>query len=221
MYIVICGGGKLGSILAQRLREDKHQVCIIDRSESVCGELSRDLENIYVICGNGTSPSILKEAKMDRADVCVGTTAADEDNIIFCRLGKCMFGVKRTVARVSNPKHLPLYKQMGVDIPVDSTSIIAQIVEEEASFFDVIKLFAVQKGRLSIMRLDIPETSPVINKELKDIKLPKNSVLASILRGSDIIIPSGNTRINAADEVLAVTLIESEKSVIEALMGKV
>ncbi len=221
MYIVIAGAGRLGLVLAKKLKEDKHQVCIIDRNELLCNKLAGELKGIIVICGDATYPDILKEAKIEKADVCVSSASSDEDNIIVCHLAKELFGVKRTVARVNDPKHIPLYKYMKVDNPVDSTSIIARVVEEEASFSDVMSLLSIKKGRLSIVRVDIPEDSSVANKPLKDISLPKNSVLVSVLRGPDIIIPYGSTVILPGDEVIAATLIDAEKELIRTLIGKI
>lgn len=220
MYIVICGAGRLGSLLAKKLREDKHRVGIIDRNKIVCEQLAEEFKDALIIYGDATSIEILKQAQIEKADVCVSLTSRDEDNIIISHLAKKMFGVKRTVARVNDPSHTPIYTYMEVDIPIDATSIVAKVVEEEASFSDVMELLSVQKGRLSIIRVDIPETSPIANKELKSIKLPPNSVLVSVLRGSELIIPSGKTKILGGDEVIAATLIENEKSLITTLVGK-
>jgi trk system potassium uptake protein TrkA len=187
----------------------------------VCEHLAEEFRGLLVINGDASDPEILTEAKVDKADVVVGATPFDEANIIICNIAKELFNVKRTVARVNNPKHLMLYKYMGVDVPVDSTSIIARIVEEEASFSDVMSLLSIKKGRLSIVRVDIPKESPVINKKLKDLKLPSNSVLISIIRGTEIIIPSGMTEILVDDEIIAATLIDSEKELIHSLIGKI
>ncbi|MCF7908389.1 MAG: TrkA family potassium uptake protein [Candidatus Omnitrophica bacterium] len=221
MYIVIAGAGRLGLAVAKKLKEDKHQVCLIDKSKSLCDQLATELEGIMIVCGDATYPDILSAAKIEKADVCVSAASNDEDSTIICYLAKELFGVKRTVARVNDPKHIPLYKYMEVDNPVDSTSIIARIVEEEASFNDVMSLLSIKKGRLSIVRVDIPENSPVANKALKDITLPSNSVLVSVLRGPDIIIPYGSTVILPGDEVIAAALIDVEKDLIKSLIGKI
>ncbi|MBU2044235.1 MAG: NAD-binding protein [Candidatus Omnitrophica bacterium] len=221
MYIVIAGAGRLGLVLAKKLEEDKHQICLIDKNENLCNRLASELKDIMIVCGDATYPDVLKEARIEKADVCVSAASSDEDGTIICYLAKELFGVKRTVARVNDPKHIPLYKYMEVDNPVDSTSIIARIVEEEASFSDVISLLSIKKGRLSIVRVDIPEGSPVANKSLKEITLPANSVLVSILRGPDIIIPYGSTVILPGDEVIAATLIDIEKDLVKALIGKI
>ncbi|MBU1113463.1 MAG: NAD-binding protein, partial [Candidatus Omnitrophica bacterium] len=138
MYIVIAGAGRLGLVLAKKLEEDKHQICLIDKNENLCNRLASELKDIMIVCGDATYPDVLKEARIEKADVCVSAASSDEDGTIICYLAKELFGVKRTVARVNDPKHIPLYKYMEVDNPVDSTSIIARIVEEEASFSDVI-----------------------------------------------------------------------------------
>lgn len=221
MYIIIAGAGRLGVLLAKKLKEDKHQVCVIEKSESLCNKLARELDGVLVISGDATYPEILREAKIAKAEVLVSATSSDEDNIIICNLAKEVFGVRRTVARVNDPKHLPLYKHMEVDNPIDSTSIIARIVEEEASFTDVMSLLSIKKGRLSIVRVDIPEDAPVAKRLVKDIPLPPNSVLVSILRGPDIVIPSGNTIILPGDEIIAATLIDVEKDLVRALIGKI
>lgn len=221
MYVVIAGAGRLGLILGKKLKEDKHQVCIIDKSEALCNKLATELQDVLIIRGDATYPEVLQEAKIEKADVCVSAASTDEDNTIICYLAKELFGVKRTVARVNDPKHIPLYKYMEVDNPVDSTSIVARIVEEEASFTDVMSLLSIKKGRLSIVRVDIPQTSPVANKALKDISLPHNSVLISILRGPDIIVPYGSTVILPGDEVIAAALIDVEKELLKALIGKI
>ncbi|MFH1768990.1 MAG: NAD-binding protein [Candidatus Omnitrophota bacterium] len=220
MFIIIAGAGRLGMLLAQKVGEDKHRIAIIDKEESVCDQLAEEFRDVLIIHGDATHPDILREARIDKADVLVSTTSSDADNIIICNIAKEVFTIKRTVARVNNPKHLLLYNYMDVDVPIDSTSIIARIVEEEASFSDVMNLLSIKKGRLSIVRVDIPKDSLVVGKKLSEITLPPNSVLISIIRGSQISVPTGSTKILADDEVIAVTLIDNEKELIKSLIGE-
>lgn len=221
MYTVICGGGKLGELLTKKLKKDGHQVCIIDKNSTVCARLAEDLKDVLIICGDATSLNVLREAQLEKAEVCVSLTSHDEDNIITSYLAKKKFNVKRTVARVNDPKHTGIYSYYSeVDIPIDSTSIVAKVVEEEASFLDIMELLSFQKGRLSFIRIDVGDNAPVVNKMIKDLTLPPNSVLIAILRGSEIIVPSGLTEIKSGDEIIAVTLIENEKELFKALLGE-
>ena len=219
MYIIIVGAGKVGFFLCKKLVADNHIVTLIEKNPAVCSEVSQN-SSLTVLQGDGSRPAVLKSARAEKADVIVALTPQDEDNIIICQVAREVFGVKRTIAKVNNPQNIKVFSALGIDVPIDSTSILARIVEEEASFTDFINLLSIKKGRLSIVRIDIPENSPVINKLIKDIKLPKDSVLVSILRAADVIIPRGDTRISSGDEIIALTSIDKEKELVSLLVGR-
>lgn len=219
MYIVLIGGGNVGYHLAKSLTKDKHTVVIIERDYDQCRYISERL-NVLVINGNGCEKRYLREAGIERADVMAAVTGDDENNLIACQVAKKAFAVKRTVARVNDPRNEYSFSQLGIDVPVNSTSIIAKIIEEETTLEDILPLFTFKKGKLAIIRVDLPTFSPVRNKKVKDIKLPKDCVLVSILRGEDLLIPSGDTVLQEGDEVVALTTIENEKSTFDLLVGK-
>jgi len=77
-----------------------------------------------------------------------------------------------------------------------------------------------KRGKLAIVRVDLPEDSPVINKEVKDITLPQDAVLVSILRGEEVILPKGNTVLKSGDDIIALTLIGNEPQLLNLLAGK-
>jgi trk system potassium uptake protein TrkA len=220
MHIIIVGGGKVGHFLAKRLASDKHTVVLVDKDEKLCRKIAED-SNIVVICGDGCEPTVLEEAKIDRADVVAAVTGDDEDNLVICQIAKDKFKVRRTVARVNDPDHEYTFSELGVDVPIDATSIIAKIVEEEVSFNDFVTLMSFKRGKLAIVRVDLPQESPVINKLLREIVLPENSVLVSIIRGEEVIVPKGDTLLKAQDDVIALTTIENEQQLLNTLIGKI
>lgn len=219
MYIVLVGGGKVGYHLARSLSVDKHTVVVIERDEGRCQYISERLDAM-VINGNGCEKRYLKEAGIERADVLAALTGNDENNLIACQVAKKSFAIKRTVARVNDPGNESSFSQLGIDVPVNSTSIIAKIIEEETTLEDILPLFTFKKGKLAIVRVDLPTSSPVRNKKIKEIRLPKDCVLVSILRGEDLIIPSGDTVLMEGDEVVALTTIENEMKAFNVLIGK-
>lgn len=220
MYIVIVGGGKVGHFLAKHLSTDKHTVVLIDKDKGLCSELAESLDCV-VICGDACEPIILEEAKIDRADVIAAVTGDDEDNLVICQIAKEKFKVRRTVARVNDPGNEHTFSELGIDVPIDATSIIAKIIEEEASFTDFVNLMSFKRGKLAIVRVDLPDDSPVINKSLQEIVLPENSVLVSIIRGNEVIVPKGSTLLKAQDDVIALTTIENEQQLLSSLIGKI
>jgi trk system potassium uptake protein TrkA len=70
------------------------------------------------------------------------------------------------------------------------------------------------------VRIDLPQDSPIINQEVKDIKLPANSVLVSIVRGEEVIVPKGDTVLKPGDDVIALTLVGNESQLLNLLAGK-
>ncbi len=219
MYIIIVGAGKIGYFLAKRLVGNKHTVSIVDKNKLICEEAAKDI-NALVINGDGCDPRILEEAGIVRADVVAAVTGDDEDNLIVCQLAKERFNIQRTVGRVNNPSNEHTFSELGIDVPVDSTKIIAKIIEEEVSFSDFVNLMSFKRGKLAIVRVDLPGDSPVINKEIKDILLPQDSVLVSILRGEEVIVPKGNTMLKSGDDVIALTLVGNEPQLLNLLVGK-
>jgi len=219
MYIVIVGAGKVGYFLAKRMLLNNHAVSIIDKERSACENIAKQLDAL-VIYGDGCDPRILEEAEVNRADVLAAVTGEDEDNLIICQLAKEKFNIQRTVARVNNPDNEHTFSELGIDVPIDSTKIIAKIIEEEVSFSDFVNLMSFKRGKLSIVRVDLPEDSPVINKQIQDIRLPPDSVLVSIVRGEEVIVPKGNTVLESGDDIIALTLVGNEPQLLNVLVGK-
>jgi trk system potassium uptake protein TrkA len=219
MYIIIVGAGKVGYFLAKRLCQNKHGVSIVEKDKTTCDEIAKELE-VLVIRGDGCDPQILEQAGAARADVVAAVTGDDEDNLIICQLAKELFRVRRTVGRVNNPYNEHTFSELGVDVPMNSTEIIAKIIEEEVSFSDFVSLLSFKRGKLAIVRVDLPKDSPVIDKQVKDIQWPENSVLLSVVRQDDVVIPRGDTVLRAGDDVIALTMVGNESQLSNLLAGK-
>lgn len=220
MNIVVVGGGKVGYYLVKKLVKDGHSVALIEKDRTRCEQIAQEIDTM-VINGDGCDIGILEQAGISKASVMAAVTGSDEDNFVACQLAKTGYNVLRTVARVNNPNNEPIFSELGVDVPVNSTTIIAKIVEEEVSLDDFINLLSFKKGSISLVRVDLSEDSPAIGKMIRDIVLPPNSVLVSIIRGGDIIIPKGETVLTPGDDVIAITSVENEQSLFSSLIGKI
>jgi trk system potassium uptake protein TrkA len=121
---------------------------------------------------------------------------------------------------VNNPYNEHTFSELGVDVPMNSTEIIAKIIEEEVSFSDFVSLLSFKRGKLAIVRVDLPKDSPVIDKQVKEIQWPEDSVLLSIVRREDVIVPKGNTVLKAGDDVIALTTVGNESRLSNLLAGK-
>lgn len=219
MNIIIVGGGNVGFHLAERLSA-KNYIVLIEKDMDV-GKRLADNSNILVINGDGCDINILKQAGITKADVLAAVTGSDVDNLVVCQIGKDIFGVKRTVAKINDPRNEKIYSQLGVDVPIGSTSIISKVIEDEVSWEDFINLFTFKRGNLSIIRVDIPESSPIINIPVNEIKMPEEAVMVSIIRNGEMIIPKPNSVIQEKDEIIAMTKVGNEADLLKVLMGDI
>lgn len=210
MHVVIAGGGRTASQLGILLLGQNHKVRIIEHRPEVLATLHREIPTECIIEGPPTDPDVLAQAKVEQADVLAAVTRSDEDNLVICHFAKKRYGVPRVIARVNHPKNAWLFdSKFSVDVAVNQAQIMASLIEEEMSLGDMMVLLKLRRGRFSVVEERIPPDSPVVGRTVKDLDLPRNSVIAALIRGGRVIVPRGNTEFAAGDEVLAVVASES------------
>jgi trk/ktr system potassium uptake protein len=217
-FVVIAGGGRVGFHLARSLRADGHEVVLIERDQRVATELTARLD-CPVIVGDGSMPGVLEEAGAGRCRVFAAVTGRDEDNLIACQTAKTLSREVKTIARVSDPYNEDLYRALGVDATVSSTSLIRGMIERELPTLKIKTLMSIQGGGASILEVTLAEGSPVLERPLRDLVLPKDSNVIAILRGVRTVVPRGDTTFKPGDVVLTLVAKESEKALEEALLG--
>src|SRR5258708_28017110 len=114
MYIIIVGGGKVGYYLTKHLLSAGNEVVVIEKNAKKVEIIMNDLGGV-AIQGDGSDAGPMAEAGMNRADIVVAATGDDEDNLIVCQMAKKKFGVKRTIARINNPKNEHIFSVLGID----------------------------------------------------------------------------------------------------------
>lgn len=124
-YIVIVGCGRLGSYLANRLSRDGHAVVVIDRHDATFNDLSPAFSG-FRVSGDATQMAILKEAKLNQADVLIATTREDNVNLMVAQVARQVFGVPHVLARVYDPKRETVYSQLDIQT-ICPTSVAAEM----------------------------------------------------------------------------------------------
>jgi trk system potassium uptake protein TrkA len=220
MFIIICGAGKVGFSLAQRLADEKNKIILVEQNVERCEKIAGEIPKVIVICGDACEPRYLEEAHAEKADLVVAVTGDDEDNLVICQLAKTYFSVPRTIARANDPRNEYTFKQLGVDISVNSTNVIAQVINQEVTVDDLNTLLKLKAGKLSIVQGKVTDRSKLLGKPLKKIKMPEKCIIVSVLRGEEVIIPRGDTILTENDEVLAVTAPDNQRSFSKLLTGE-
>jgi len=220
MFVMIVGGGKTGANLAELLLKEKHEVCVIeDRSDAVA-DLRRDLPAGCVVEGDGSSPTVLEAAGIDRAEVLAAVTGDDQTNLVITMLGRFEYRVPRIIGRVNNPRNGWLFAPvMGVDVALNQADLMAALIAEEMSLGDMITLHKLRKGKFDFVEEKIAPDAKANGKKISEISLPRQSTIVAVLRHGELIIPHGDLVFETADEVLSI-VHQSEKKDLAKLFDR-
>lgn len=204
MFVIVVGGGNTGSQLAKFLLDAGHTVRVIDERPGVLEKLVAEIPQEVIINGDGSSPTVLEKAGIQKAQVLAAVTGSDETNLVVTSLGKFEFNVPRVIARINNSKNAWLFTpEMGVDVSLNQAEILAKLTAEEMSIGDMMTMLKIRRGKFSIVEEKIAPSAAAIGLALKDLSLPNNCVISGIIRHGDLVLPRGTTILEEGDEILA------------------
>lgn len=212
MKTIIVGGGKVGYYLAKTLLERGYDVSVIEIEKDTCQYFANTLD-VSVVMGDGSTTRALKKADAEHSDSIIAVTGKDEVNLVICQMAKRVFNVKKTIAKVNNPKNVEAIKQLGVDIVISSTDNIIKILEREVDNSRIKELIPLNDGRAAVFEVKVPENYVYHGKILADLKIPDSCNIVSITRGGDLIIPRGKTKLLSNDLMLVVSTLSSANEV--------
>ncbi|MBQ5970728.1 MAG: Trk system potassium transporter TrkA [Clostridia bacterium] len=209
MNIIIIGCGKVGATLAEQLTNEGHDITVVDvdpdavkRVTSIC--------DVMGIVGNGVAHRVQKEAGIDYADLLIAMTGSDEQNLLSCLIAKkassCI-----TIARVRNPDYITersfIKEKLGISMIVNPELEAANEITRLFSIPSAIEVDTFARGRIELMKTILPRHSPIAGMTIKNAlgKLSGRILICVIERGSEVIIPSGDTMLCAGDAISFVT----------------
>jgi trk system potassium uptake protein TrkA len=220
MFVIVVGGGNTGSQLAKFLLDAGHTVRVIDERPAVLEKLGNEISQDFIVDGDGSSPTVLEKAGIQKAQVLAAVTGSDETNLVVTSLGKFEFNVPRVIARINNSKNAWLFTpDMGVDVSLNQAEILAKLTAEEMSIGDMMTLLKIRRGQYSIVEEKIAPGSVVIGKEIKDLVLPNNCVISGIIRHTEMILPRGTTTLQEGDEIFAL-VDDNARQQLAKLLGR-
>jgi len=203
MYVVICGGGKVGWNLARELIEKGNEVTLIEQERRRYLMIEEELEHA-VQYGDATELWVMERAGIQRAELVIAVTGDDEDNILICQIAKEKYLCDRTIARVNNPRNLQHFALLGIQPAVSATDLILRLIEHEVPQYGLVHLLDLPAERLEIIEIEVTPEAPAASKRVQDIAIPDGSLIISVLRDGQGFVPKADTVIEAGDEVLLV-----------------
>src|SRR6476620_10982073 len=199
MRIAIAGAGSVGRSIAGELVENGHQVMLIDRDPEA---IKPDrIEQAEWVLADACEVSSLEEAGLQTCDVVISCTGDDKVNLVVSLLAKTECAVGRVVGRVNDPRNEWLFTDAwGVDVAVSTPRILAALVEEAVTVGDLVRLMSFRKGAANLVEITLAEDTPWVGRPLRDVPLPRETVLTAILRGERVITPTPDEPLEAGDE---------------------
>jgi trk system potassium uptake protein TrkA len=204
MRVAIAGAGAVGRSIAGELLANGHSVMLIEKNGAKVR--AKSVPGAEWVQADACEVTSLEEAQLATCDVVIAATGDDKANLVVSLLAKTEFAVNRVVARVKDPRNEWLYTEAwGVDVAVSTPRVLAALVEEAVTVGDVVRLMSFRKGAANLVEITLADDTPWVGRPVRELVLPQETVLTTILRGERVITPHADEPLEAGDELLFVT----------------
>ena len=211
MRVLIISGERQGRNIADRLlakdehrlvfRAAEHQITFIEENETRCLELEQRY-NVPIFHGDGTKKELLEQVGVDNIDVAIAASNDDGRNVITALQAKRL-GMSQVIAIVQDLDYIPLLEESGV-VALSAPLATAAMVENYLDRPGVSDLFEIGTGVASLLGVIVPQQAQVAGKLIRDINIPRECVVAAVIRGKNFVVPRGDTQIEVDDHVIFV-----------------
>uniref|UniRef100_A0A7C3RBX4 Trk system potassium transporter TrkA n=1 Tax=Archaeoglobus fulgidus TaxID=2234 RepID=A0A7C3RBX4_ARCFL len=199
--VTIFGASTIGSYTAKILSKSLVSVKLIDSSIERCEMLSSELEGVKIVCGDATDIEFLTDEEIGKSDAVLAATESDEKNLLISLLSKNM-GAKIAIAKVEKREYVKLFEAVGVDAALNPRSVTYNEVTKLLRKMRVETLAEIEGTAVVEV---VVRNMKLVGKALKDLNLPKDTIVGAILRGDECIIPRGEAIIEYEDRLLVFT----------------
>lgn len=205
MKIIIVGCGKVGVTLAERLNAEGHDITLIDKDAAMLRTVA-DRIDVMGVEGNGVSFQVLAEAGIKQTDLLIATSGSDEQNMLCClmahKAGNC-----HTIARIRNPEYVKeiqfIREELNLSMVINPEREAALEVSRLIKYPSAIKIDSFSKGRVDLMKLEIPEDSELDGLKVFEVntRLKCRILICIVERAGEVLIPDGSFELKAHDRL--------------------
>ena len=218
MRVVIVGAGDVGTHIAEDLVE-AHDLAVVDRDEEHVERLEADL-GVTGVTGDGRSLDVLETAGIHDAEVVIATTDDDAVNVMVCGAARNITDA-RTIARVKSPDLYETWQHfegaLGVDMMLSVDRLTAEALVRTVSLPGALATNMFVDGQVEMAEFEVEEDAPITGKTVEEADEYPSLTFAGVLRDDDVVIPSGDTTIEAGDRVVVIGSPSSVKRFANAL----
>lgn len=222
MRVIIIGAGIVGQTIAKRFSSEAQDVVLIEQDASKIKHAKESLD-VRIIHGSGSSPQILSEAGIDKAEMVIAVTNSDEVNMVACLIADTQSRVPKKVARIRNPdylNHTAIFdaKHLDLDLIINPEKVAAERILKIIEIPGALDVVDLLDGRLKLVGYRLTDSSPIAGKKIRELTGDyPDTVIVAIYRGAETIIPTGDTPLKADDMVFAITRHDNTDSIVRLL----
>ncbi len=208
MNVIIVGCGRVGSELAGILSAEGHHASVIDKNRDSFERLA-DGFNGRILPGNGFDLEVLKAADIERADVLCAVTSSDNTNLISAQVARKVFRVPRVLARACDPRKVPSYAALGVDI-ISGTTLLASMLRDkilESRFSSAL----IEIKDIGVIEIEVKKD--LAGRSVRQVNIPGEFLVTALRRRGGVIIPDPDTVLEEKNVLMAVVKVQSLRKI--------
>jgi len=199
--VIIVGGGQSGFRLAVHLEKKSIYTKIIEKDPNRCAKLAEQLNKTVVLQGDGSDQALLAEENIQDMDVVVALTRDEETNILVSLLAKKM-GARKAIVKINKFSYFPLMPAIGLEQVVSPRLSAINSILQHVRRGKVLSAISIKGEQAEVLEAVALETSDIVGKPLRDIRMPKDSIDIGIMRRDTVLIPSGSSVIEPGDRII-------------------
>jgi trk system potassium uptake protein len=220
VFVVVAGGGKVGSNVARSLVGQGHEVALIEQRPFRFERLEDEFGH-RAVRGDATELYVLERAGIERPpNVVVAVTGDDEDNIVIGQVARERYGVEKVIARVNNPKNQEHFDFLGIAPTVSAVSSVLAMIEHEVPEHGLVHLLELRREDLDIVEVQVDVSSPCVGKRVAELGLPNGAQVIAVMRAGRAEAPDQANELAPGDQVLAVLRRGKEEDLRQILLGR-
>jgi trk system potassium uptake protein TrkA len=202
--VMIMGGGRIAYYLYKMLTGMGMKVKIIEIDKDRCLELSEAMPDALIINCDAMEEEALISENIGKMDAFVAVTGMDEVNLMSSLIAKRL-GVKKVVTKISRFNYINIVRELGLDSVISPKNITTSQILKYVRGNALKSLLKIAEGSVEILEFVADESSKILNKPLKNLNLNDNTIIATIVRNNEVVVPHGNDVIKKGDRVIIIT----------------
>lgn len=216
--IIVVGGGRIGALVIRYLIRTGRKITVVDSDYDTCKILSEKFSEALVIHSDISDENIFEDERLHTYDLIITTTSHEELNILSAAYAKSL-GIKRAIAVVNRPNYMPISSKLGIDVTVSPRNSTVSAIMKYIRRGDIKSIFSLFGGRAEVIEFSISLRSDLIGRKLKDITLPAESLILTVIRNGINEIPDGGFVIKAGDTIITIAKLKSIPALEEVFLA--